>query len=639
MRRVILVFLFLILCSTYSNAAIREFVYDGKEIYLHVKISHMTTVIFLEPIVAVIRGFGADAYIIQRNNKETNKLELMPVDSELGEMTVTGVSGEDYVLRCVKDENFDTKVTISSVSQVVKNSDILTANLVNKKSEETKESDEKTINIKEDILLEPKVGTHDTLVTIMPPPAPTSNTALKEVDTQKAETANENTLPAELNLKITLKGNSLPLKVYLSTISQVTGYNIITTPDIDSQKTSINLENIEVWRALKSLLYKFGYGFKVSQSDLIITETETRIFNISQPPVNLSFSDETSNESSSNNQSGSSSSSSGNQQAEQVNIGTKIFYQNKSADLSLWTELENNIKSLISPKDGSYSINKASGYIVVTDKPLVLDKIGDLVNTVNNTLGRQQSFEIQIIEVTLNNDFETGIDFNAIAKKIAGLNNITASTNFTAAGFVSGQLFSLSATGPTTTSGTSSGGINMFLKALDGQGSVNVVSKPTITVSNLFPCIIQSVTAIPYISGTGTTLSNTASQSSVQTSTVSTGLTMRLEGKIEDDKTVLNISAAENTLDSMTTVPVGGGLTIQEPQVSTKSITTNVSVEPGKTLILGGLMSSTKTISKQGIPYLDKIPVIGGAFGYKGNIDEKTELVIIITPKKSIKNL
>ena len=196
----------------------------------------------------------------------------------------------------------------------------------------------------------------------MPPPAPVSNTALKEVDTQKADTSNENTLPAELNLKVTLKGNSLPLKVYLSTISQVTGYNIITTPDIDTQKTSINLENIEVWRALKSLLYKFGYGFKVSQSDLIITETETRIFNISQPPVNLSFSDETSNESSSNNQSGSSSSSSGNQQAEQVNIGTKIFYQNKSADLSLWTELENNIKSLISPKDGSYSINKASGY-------------------------------------------------------------------------------------------------------------------------------------------------------------------------------------------------------------------------------------------------------------------------------------
>src|SRR5208283_2864345 len=52
-------------------------------------------------------------------------------------------------------------------------------------------------------------------------------------------------LPAALNLKITLKGNDLPLKIYFSTISQVTGYNIITTPEIESQKTSVNLDNIE----------------------------------------------------------------------------------------------------------------------------------------------------------------------------------------------------------------------------------------------------------------------------------------------------------------------------------------------------------------------------------------------------------
>ena len=137
----------------------------------------------------------------------------------------------------------------------------------------------------------------------------------------KAQSSN---LPPELNLKITLKGNDLPLKIYLSTISQVTGYNVITTPDIDSQKTSINLENIEVWRALKSLLYKFGYGFKVSQEDLIITETETRIFNITMPAVDQSFTDQTSNESFANSQN-SNSSSTNSQQAQDVKVGTKIY--------------------------------------------------------------------------------------------------------------------------------------------------------------------------------------------------------------------------------------------------------------------------------------------------------------------------
>ena len=308
MKKLLLIIFFFSLLCPIVHAEIKDYVYDGKEIYVHVKKDHVTAVIFPESLNSVIRGFGADSYVVQRNDKEPNTLQLMPTDSETAEMTVAGSSGEDYVLRFVANDNFYTKLIIHQ----------------------------------------------------------------KEGQSAK--------LPPELNLKITLKGNGLPLKIYLSTISQVTGYNVITTPDIDDQKTSINLENIEVWRALKSLLYKFGYGFKVSQEDLIITETETRIFNISMPAVDQSFTDETSNESfadSGNNN----SASTGNQQKQDVKVGTKIYYENSSPKLSLWTDLESNVRSLITPQVGSYSINKVSGSIIVTDKPAVLDKIGDLVST------------------------------------------------------------------------------------------------------------------------------------------------------------------------------------------------------------------------------------------------------------------
>ena len=95
---------------------------------------------------------------------------------------------------------------------------------------------------------------------------------------------------------------------------------------------------------------------------------------------------------------------------------------------------------------------------------------------------------------------------SAIATGIKGINNITASTNFSAQGFLSGQLLSLAATGPSTVGGTTGSGVSMLLKALDSMGSVNVVSRPSITVSNMFPCVIQEVTSIPYISGTGQTI-------------------------------------------------------------------------------------------------------------------------------------
>ena len=154
-------------------------------------------------------------------------------------------------------------------------------------------------------------------------------------------------------------------------------------------------------------------------------------------------------------------------------------------------------------------------------------------------------------------------------------------------------------------------------------------------MTNLFPAIIQEVTSIPYISGTGQTISNSSTISEVTTSQVSDGLTMRLEGKMSDDnKTALNISVAVNTLDSMTSVPVGGGLTIQEPQVSTKSITTNVDIESERTLILGGLISTTNSNSVQGVPYLSKIPFLGNAFSYKNNSVNRSELVIFISPMK-----
>jgi len=609
MKKLLLVIVFGLIFHSMTYAEVKELAYDGKEIYVHVKKDHVTTIIFPEPINQVIRGFGADSYVVQRKDKEPNTLALMPTGLETAEMTFSGISGEDYVLKFVAKDDFYTKITILAMATALDKTDPL--------------KQARTIVVK-----------MDALPTGSSSPAKTGNGSNPDGGGHRAN------LPTALNLKITLKGNNLPLKIYLSTISQVTQYNIITTPEIDSQKTSINLENIEVWRALKSLLYRFGYGFKVSQEDLIITETETRIFNITMPAVDQSFTDETSNESFANNTSSNNNTASTNQQQnQQVDVGTKIYYENSSPKLSLWADLENNVRSMITPKIGSYSINKVSGSIIVTDKPQILDKIGDLVSTINDSLSRQQSFEIQIIEVTLSSDHETGIDWNAIAKGVGGLNNITASTNFTAQGFLSGQLLSLSATGPDSTSGTNKEGVSVVLKALDSMGNVNVVSKPSITVTNMFPCIIQEVTSIPYISGTGQTMGNNITSSNITTSQVSDGLTMRLEAKIEDRKTVLNISAALNTLDSMTNVPAGNGLTIQEPQVSTKSITTNVGVEPGKTLILGGLISATKNNSVQGIPYLDKIPFLGHAFQYKAQSSQKIELVIMITPKSVIKNI
>src|SRR5665213_3318714 len=119
MKKLMVIVLFFLLFLPIVHAEIKDYVYDGKEIYVHVKKDHVSTIVFPESINAVIRGFGADTYVVQRNDKELNILELMPTASEVAEMTVIGVSGEDYVVRCVASENFYTKLTIHRTSVLI----------------------------------------------------------------------------------------------------------------------------------------------------------------------------------------------------------------------------------------------------------------------------------------------------------------------------------------------------------------------------------------------------------------------------------------------------------------------------------------------------------------------------------------
>jgi MSHA biogenesis protein MshL len=607
MKKLFSIIVFTSLLCPMAYAEIKEIVYDGKEIYVHVKKGHMTAVIFPQPVLRVTRGFAADSYVVQRDDKQQNVLELMPTISEGAEMGVRDASGESYVLKFLADDNFYSKLIIRKVA--------FTAGKTEGRIISSKIDDLPGISLE-------KQGAQASKA---------KSSSLNASGTQAGD------LPSQLNQKITLKGNDLPLKIYFSTISQATGFNIITTSDVDSQKVSVNLENIEVWRALKSLLFRFGYGFKISREDLIISASETRIFTVKSLPADQSFTDSTSNESFSDNTNTYNASNPGQQQSQEIRVGSKIYYQNSASKLSMWAELENNINSILTPKIGTCSINKTNGMIIVTDQPGVLDKVGEIVDSINENLSRQETFQIEICEVNLSDSNETGVDWNLLVKNLKGLASLTSATNFASAGFLGGQLFSLAAAVPDPQSGTSQGGVSMIVKALEQQGTVRVVSKPSITVTNMFPAILQAVSSIPYISGTGSTIGTNLSQTNVITSQVSDGLTMRIEAKIEDHKTVLNISVVENSLDAMNSVPVGGGLTIQEPQVSTKSVTTNVEIDDSKTLILGGLISDKKKDSVKGIPYFSRIPFLGNFFQFKATAHERDELVIFITPNIPVK--
>jgi len=88
------------------------------------------------------------------------------------------------------------------------------------------------------------------------------------------------------------------------------------------------------------------------------------------------------------------------------------------------------------------------------------------------------------------------------------------------------------------------------------------------------------------------------------------------------------------TLDVQVEVSNPGDAPVGEaPPINTRSIQTMVNVQSGQTMVMGGLIGETRQNSSKGLPLLSRIPVIGGLFGDQKLTNNRTELVMFITPR------
>ena len=72
---------------------------------------------------------------------------------------------------------------------------------------------------------------------------------------------------------------------------------------------------------------------------------------------------------------------------------------------------------------------------------------------------------------------------------------------------------------------------------------------------------------------------------------------------------------------------------IQSPSINKKNVSTQVTVQDGDTIAIGGVIQETNLNSSSGIPGLHRLPVVGGLFGSKSSSKQRTELVIFLTPR------
>lgn len=441
------------------------------------------------------------------------------------------------------------------------------------------------------------------------------------------------TVAKEFDEKISLKANNVSLKTVMKSIGQSTGYNIVFGPNIDANKNvSIDTEEIEIWRALNTLLFPMGYGFKINNNDLVVLSEETRVYRVSLPPISSNINDLTSNESFTSSNKEESSNSDNKSSNQDVRVGTKVLVENNLDNLSLWDDLEKNLKVLLTPT-GKFSLNKSAGVILVSDLPNNLDRIDSYFTEVNAKSTQQIQVDVKVVEVSFTDQHTLGVDWGAIAQNLGELNKASLATNFASNAFSSGDFSTLTLTGRKPNSGTTESGIKLVIKALEDYGKVEIVSQPKIALLNNTAAIIQVGTTKSFVDHSTTETTQNGIVTSLSTSQVQEGVTMRIMANTVNDKIFLSVVPVVTTIDSIRTV-TSGNTTLEAPTTTTKSINTIVKISEGETVAIGGLITADNSNVRSGIPGLSKLPFVGGVFSTTTKKKNRTELIIFITPKK-----
>ena len=447
-------------------------------------------------------------------------------------------------------------------------------------------------------------------------------------------------LPKEFDQVISLKGK-MKLSEALRHLARGLNRNLILGPGVQDSDIDVSLDNIEAWRSLTSVLYPLGYGFKINESgDLIILAQETRMFRVNLPPINQDLDSLTTNETlsgdaSNNSNSGSSNNNTtnnqnNNQNSQKTMVGTKVVVENKAQSLNSWKDIDANLKEILLPTD-KYTDNKVAGMVMVQASPATLDKVAAYFQQVNKQSSQQIIVDVKVVEVTLNKDYSSGIDWSLLANN----GKINMTTNFASQNFTSGNFMTLmgsSATG----AGTVANGVSVFLNALDTFGKTEVLSQPRVMLLNNTVANIQVGESESYVDSYTVSQSTSGTTVAATTNSVQGGVNLQLVASIVGDDIYLNVTPVISTIDRIRSISLGSSGIIEAPDTSSKSISSMVKVKEGMTAVIGGLITKNNVITSSGVPFLDKLPFgIGkNLFTYQTKNNDRTELVIFITPRR-----
>ncbi len=445
-----------------------------------------------------------------------------------------------------------------------------------------------------------------------------------------------------------------------------TPYNMVVHPDVKGT-ISLSLKNVTVPEVMQTVQDAFGYDYQRTSTGFLVLPAalQTRIFQVNYLDFTREGSSRTrvsSGQVTDAPTTGAYGAGAG-AGAQPYNTGqqggtgqtenaTKIETKVNS---DFWAELKSTLTAIVGDKDGrSVVVNKESGVVVVRAMPSELRDVKQYLATIQGNSQRQVILEAKIVEVVLNNGFQSGINWGALGRPGSG------KTIF--GGQVGGQglfdngastLQSLPLTiGPgnpvSSLPSTGFGGtfalslnlndFNAFIELLDTQGDTHVLSSPRVATLNNQQAVIKVGSDEFFVTGvTSNTVTSTATSTNrnVVLTPFFSGIALDVTPQIDEHgDVILHIHpTVSKVIDQRKDLTIAGektDLPLAYSQV--RESDSVVRAKSGQIIVIGGLMKNQTEDITDSTPILGDIPLLGELFKQKRQKHVKTELVILLKP-------
>lgn len=477
-----------------------------------------------------------------------------------------------------------------------------------------------------------------------------------------------------------LSVNNAPASQVFLAIVSGTRYSMVLHPDVRGE-LSVNLKDVTVTEALDTLrdLYGFDYTLQGNRITVLPATLQTRIFQVNYLQAQRRGQTDTRISSGSITDASAGpgaaapgavpvpttgpTGAGGSRSLESTRVTTR-------SDSDFWADMQRSLNAILGGGQGrSVVVNAQSGVIVVRAMPQELRGVEQFLNAMQLIVERQVVLEAKIIEVSLRDGYQAGVNWAGFRDGNArfGAGVVTPGTTLGRTGAIStpttrgadGSVLATSALAAGSAAGvasalslgaTAAGGLfglalqtsdfAALLTFLETQGGVNVLSSPRVATINNQKAVLKVGTDDFFVTNVSTT-SSTSGTSTTVTPTITvapffSGIALDVTPQIDgNNNIILHINpSVSSVVERRKVIDLGtlGSFTLPLASSDVNVTDTIVRVQDGNIVAIGGLMRQQSTNDRSQVPGLGDTPGVGGLFRQRDRSNLKSELVILLKP-------